>query len=58
MSKQASVTKADMYRAMSAAKQSGMVIRECVMTKSEVRLIFLEVDEPDKQTDNLKPKEW
>jgi len=49
-----------MKRAIKAATDCGLTIRECVMTPVEVRLIFIKVDEKPESDDNPnpKPKAW
>lgn len=58
MSRQATVTEADMKRAIKAATACGLTVQECVMTPAEIRLIFIKVDEEIDSDDNPKPKEW
>lgn len=58
MSRLATVTEADMKRAIKAATDCGLTVYECVMTPVEVRLIFTKVDEKPKSDNNPKPTEW
>lgn len=58
MAKTASVTQADMQKAIRAAKECGLTIHECVMTPKEVRLIFAEVDGSKAKEDTQQLKEW
>jgi hypothetical protein len=58
MVKKATVTEADMRRAIKAARGSGLVITECIMSPQEVRLIFDTVDAPQTMDNNGKPEAW
>ena len=58
MAKRATVTEADMRRAIKAATECGLQVQECVMKPSEIRLVFSNVEEKAKTDDNPKPKEW
>lgn len=59
MARKATVTQADMGRAIRAAQDAGLTIRECEMTAEKVRLIF--EDGPasvEKPVANPKLKQW
>lgn len=58
MAKRATVTEADMRRAIKAAAECGLQVQECVMKPSEIRLVFSNVEENPKLDDNPKLKEW
>jgi hypothetical protein len=58
VSKRATVTEADMRRAIKAATESGLEVRECVMNPTEIRLLFGPIDENKKSDDNPAPKPW
>lgn len=58
MTKRATVTQADMRRALSAAKESGLTVRECIMRPHEVRIIFTDLDNPEQINDNPQLKQW
>lgn len=58
MAKRAAVTEADMRRAIKAAQSEGLQVRECIMSPSEVRLIFTGIDDPIQSEGELKPKQW
>ncbi|WP_282608430.1 hypothetical protein [Pelagibius sp. Alg239-R121] len=48
MPRRATVTEADMRRAIKAATDCGLTVRECIMRPTEVRLIFGEVGDAAK----------
>ena len=58
MAKRATVTEAEMRRAIKAATECGLAIQECIMTPQEVRLVFNRFDKPEESDDIPKPKEW
>ncbi len=58
MGKRATVTEADLRRAIKAAKECGLTVRECIMSPAEVRLVFGGVDEESKKGEHPVPKEW
>lgn len=58
MSKRAAVTEAEIKRAMSAAARCGLQVAECIMTPTEVRLVFSKVDDSDEDVDRKSPKSW
>jgi len=58
MARRATVTEADMRRAIKAATECGLQVQECVMKPSEIRLVFVNVEENPKPDNNPKPKEW
>jgi hypothetical protein len=59
MSKRVTVTEADMRRALRASIKSGLTVHECVMTDSEVRIIYAsDGDQDPKLVKEHKPKEW
>ncbi len=58
MVKRATVTEVDMRRAIKAATECGLTIQECVMNPTEIRLIFVNVDEEPNPDKNPRPKEW
>lgn len=58
MTKRATVTEADMRRAIKAATDCGLRVQECVMKPTEIRLVFINVEENPKKGDSPKPKEW
>ena len=58
MSKRATVTEADMRRAIRAATESGLEVRECIMNQTEIRFLFGPVEENKKSGDNPAPKPW
>jgi hypothetical protein len=58
MAKRATVTEADMRRAIKAATECGLQVQECVMKPTEIRLVFSNVEEKPRSNDNPKPKEW
>lgn len=58
MAKRAAVTEADMRRAIKAAQGEGLTVSECIMSPSEVRLIFSGVDEEAKTDPRSGPKPW
>lgn len=58
MVKRATVTEADMRRAIKAATECGLQVQECVMKPSEIRLVFSRVEETRKTDETPQPKEW
>lgn len=59
MARKATVTQADMGRAIRAAQDAGLTIRECEMTAEKVRLIFVDDQEPaDRPAADPKLKQW
>lgn len=58
MARRATVTEADMRRAIKAANEAGLTIRECVMEPKRVRLIFEEVEAEVLPVDTRRPKPW
>lgn len=58
MTNRARVTEADMRRAIKAATECGLQVRECVMSPAEVRLVFGDVVGRQLPDDNPKPKPW
>ncbi|WP_150523993.1 hypothetical protein [Roseibium sediminis] len=58
MAKRAAVTEADMRRAIKAAKGEGLTVRECIMSPSEVRLVFTRIDSGPETNTGLGPKQW
>ena len=58
MAKRATVTEADMRRAIKAATECGLQVHECVMKPTEVRLVFTNVEEKPNPHDTPQPKEW
>ncbi|WP_299376526.1 hypothetical protein [uncultured Kiloniella sp.] len=59
MSKRVTVTEADMRRALRASIKSGLTVNECVMTSSEVRIIYASDGEQEvKLVKEAKPKDW
>lgn len=58
VARRATVTEADMRRAIKVATECGLNVRECVMNPTEVRLVFSNAEEKLEPANNLKPKEW
>ena len=58
MPKRATVTEADMRRAIKAATECGLRVRECVMTPNEVRLVFIHLEEKPTAGNNPEPTPW
>lgn len=58
MAKRASVTQAEIRRALQAAKECGYDPQECIMTHDSVRIVFTPLDAPPKSDDTPKPREW
>jgi len=58
MSKRASVTEADMKRAIRAASECGLTVSEVIMTADSVRLKIGKVDETPRPTDTNGPLDW
>lgn len=56
----ASVTAAEMKRTINAAKECGLVIYECVMTRGRFRIITSkdDIDQPKNSNDTSGPKAW
>ena len=58
MARRATVTEADMRRAIKVATECGLSVRECVMNPTEVRFVFSDVEQKLEPANNLRPKEW
>ncbi len=58
MTKKAAVTEAEMKRAMTAAQKSGLVVRECIMTANDFKLIFTDPEHKPVNTDTRQPEAW
>ena len=64
MTRRATVTEADMRRAIKAATECGLTVRECIMKPTEIRLVFASpgqgVDSGRESANNQapRPKEW
>jgi hypothetical protein len=58
MAKRATVTEADMRRAIKAATECGLQVDECVMKPSEIRLVFSNNTGQELSQDDPKLKKW
>lgn len=58
MARKASITEADMKRAISAARRGGLNISECRLEGAVFRVICKETDGTTFDHDDRKPKEW
>lgn len=58
MARKAPVTEAEMRRAISAARRSGLIVSECRIEGGAFRVICTDTDGTTFEPDTRKPKEW
>jgi hypothetical protein len=58
VARRATVTEADMRRAIKTATDCGLQVQECIMKPAEIRLVFGDVEEKPKEDYAPRPKKW